>query len=265
MAARKETRSLTDLVADVAYRKSRAARARFAGSPPGLEAPRDVYLAACASIGAHLEGPYGFKYAKSGPHAQRRTRDFTFQISFQSSVHNVAGEHVVLWIHAYVRSARFKKWRQEQPHLNPTDYVAGGQLGNLQTDHSWLEWDLAKPSMRDETVGDAIKAIEDIAFPYFARFEDPPSLFQLLVHEELPAMSIDQVIPFLMSFSDHGTAQSAAASFLARRPDLIEEYRESYRRFAEHGLPSSRPSGFAEALAFASHAFQFGELRPKGL
>jgi hypothetical protein len=265
MAARKETRSLADLIADVAYRKSRAALARFAGTPPGLEAPRDVYLAACASIGAHLEGSYRFRYAKSGPHAQRRTGEFIFQISFQSSVHNVAGEHVVLWIHANIRSARFKKWRQEQAHLHPTDYIAGGQLGNIQTDHSWLEWDLAKPSARDQMVADAIQAIEDMAFPYFARFEDLPALFQLLVQEDLPAMPIDQVIEFLMCFADHPTAQSVAASFLGRRPDLIEEYRESYRRFDRVGLPSIRSSRFVEALAFASHAFQFGELRPTGL
>jgi hypothetical protein len=143
MATRKETRSIADLVADVAYRKRRAAQVRFAGTSPGQESPRDVYLAACASIGAYLDESFGFKYSKSGPHARRRSGDFTFQISFQSDRNNVAGERVGLWIHGNVWSSRLKKWRESQPLLHPFDYVAGGQFGNLQLNHCWLDWDLA--------------------------------------------------------------------------------------------------------------------------
>src|SRR6516164_8329490 len=115
MEARKETRSIADLISDVAYRKRRAAGARFAGTPPGQESPRDVYLAACASIGAYLEQSFGFTYSKSGPHTRRRSGDFTFQISFQSDRNNVAGERVGLWIHGNVQSTRLKKWRESQP------------------------------------------------------------------------------------------------------------------------------------------------------
>ncbi|MCI0737630.1 MAG: hypothetical protein L0Y72_01205 [Gemmataceae bacterium] len=181
---------------------------------------------------------------------------------FQSSHHNISGEHVALWIHAYVRSARIKKWRKGQPGLHATNYVAGGQLGNLQQDHSWLEWELAKPRKRNGTIRDALKAIEDLAFPYFARFEDLPTLFQLLVKQELPEMSIDCVIDFLMCFADRPAAQLALTNFLKQRRNLIEEYRQSYRRYARDGLQSKRPSGYAEQLAFAAHAFEFGELTP---
>jgi hypothetical protein len=199
MPARKETRSLADMIADVAHRKSRAAQARFAGTTPGAESPREVYLAACASIGTHLEDTFGFKYAKSGPRARRRSGDFTFEVSFQSSHNNVAGQHIVLWIHGNVWSARIQKWREQQRHLLSFDYVAGGQLGNLKADNSWLEWELAKPRKRDETIRDSIKAIEELAIPYFAKFEDLPSLVKTLVKEELPSMSIDRAIEFLMS------------------------------------------------------------------
>jgi hypothetical protein len=51
---RKEFRSLPDLISDVAYRKRRAAQARFAGTLPGQDSPRDVYFAGCASIGSLL-------------------------------------------------------------------------------------------------------------------------------------------------------------------------------------------------------------------
>ena len=261
MATRKVIRSITDLLSDIAYRKRRAAQVRFAGTPPGRESPRDVYLAACASIGAHLEEDFGFKYAKSGPHARRRSGDFVFQISFQSSAHNVAEEHVALWIHGNVWSPRLKKWRQSQPLLHAWDYVAGGQLGNLQADHCWLEWDLADPQKRDGVIRDAIEAIEELALPYFATFESLPSLFELLQKGDFPAMDIDRVVEFLMCFSDKSTARSAAANSLTRRPDLVRAYQDEYQRYAERGLGSEHlSSGHAKELAFASHAFHFGDL-----
>jgi hypothetical protein len=260
MAARKETRSIADFVTDVAYRKRRAAEARFAGTPPGQETPRDVYLAACASIGSHLEVSFGFKYSKSGPHARRKSGDFTFQISFQSDRNNISGERVGLWIHGNVWSPRIKKWRELQPLLHPFDYVAGGQIGNLQPNHCWNDWDLANAGMRDEVIRDAIRAIEEIAFPYFAKFEDLPSLFELLVNDDFPAMTIDRVVEFLMCFADQPRARLAAAHFLKRRPDLVRAYQRDYGRYAERGLESEHASGYAKQLAFASHAFKFGDL-----
>jgi|GEM_PF-1941837 len=260
MAARKETRSIADFMADVAYRKDRAALARFAGTQTGLETPRDVYLAACTSIGAHLEESFGFKFAKSGPHSRKRSGDFTFQISFQSSHHNIAGEHVNLCVHGAVLSARIKKWREEQPFLRSSDYVAGGQIGNLQADHCWLDWELSDSHKRDETIRDAIEVIEELAFPYFAKFEELPSLFQFLVEGDLPGMPIDRVVEFLICFADQPTARQAATNFLKRRPDLLQTYRVEYERYAKLGLDSIHPTGYAEQLAFEAHAFKFGDV-----
>jgi hypothetical protein len=264
MAIRKETRSIADFIADVAYRKHRAALARFAGNQTGSEAPRDVYRAACESIAAHLEQSFGFKYAKSGPHSRTQSGDFTFQISFQSSHHNIGGEHVVLWIHGNVRSARINKWRKQQASPQSFDYVAGGQIGNLQADQRWLEWELADPHNRNETIRDAITAIEELAFPYFAKFEDLPTLFHLLLEQDIPVMTIDRVIEFLMCFADQPTARRAAANFLKRRPDLVEAYQGEFEQFARTGLQSVFSSGYAKQLAFASHAFEFGDLAESG-
>lgn len=260
MPVRKETRSISDALADVAYRKQRAALARFSGTPSGQVSSREVYLAACASIGSHLEDSYGFKYAKSGPHARRRSGEFTFQISFQSSHNNVSGEHVALWIHGNVWSPRIKKWRASQGLGDSFDYVAGGQIGNLQTNHCWLDWDLADPIRRDEVIRDAIHVIEELAFPYFARFENLTSLFSFLVREDLPAMTIERAIEFLMCFADQSTARTAAANFLRRRPDLIRAYRRDFERYTERAISQFAPSGYAQQLAFASVAFGLGDL-----
>jgi hypothetical protein len=144
--------------------------------------------------------------------------------------------------------------------LHAIDYVAGGQIGNLQTNHCWIDWELADPAKRDEVISDASRAIEELAFPYFAKFEDLPSLFKLVVNEDLPAMTIDRVVEFLMCFADQATARLAAASFLKRRPDLVPGYRRDFKRYAQCELNTQRLSGYTETLAFASHAFQFGDL-----
>jgi hypothetical protein len=225
-----------------------------------METPRDIYLTACASIGEHLEESFGFKYVKSRPCARKRSGDFTFQVLFQSSHRNIAGKHVNLSLHGHVMSTKIETWRGAQPFLESSDYVAGGQIGNLQTDHHWLDWELANRRKRDKTIRSAIKAIEELALPYFAKFENLPSLFQLLVKEDLPGMTIEHVVEFLMCFTDPPTARLAAANFFHRRPDLIQAYRQSYAHYAEIDLGSEHPSGYAEKLAFASHAFRFGDL-----
>lgn len=250
MATRKETLSIADLVADVANRKRRAAQARFAGTTSGQESPRDVYQAACASIGAHLAESFGFKYSKSGPHARRKSRDFIFQISFQSDRNNVAGERVGLWIHGNV--------------LRGKDYIAGGQIGNLQKNHCWLDWDLADATKRDEVIRDAIRAIEELALSYFAKFEDLPSLSKLLVNEDFPATDIERVVEFLMRYADLSTARLATANFLKRHADLVDAYRRDFKRYAVAGLEARRRSGWAEQLAFVCHSFKFGDLTAEG-
>jgi hypothetical protein len=262
----KETRSLAELVADVANRKSRAAATRAAGSPPSQELPRGVYQAACATIGAHLEKSHGFKYAKSGPRARKRSGDFTFEISFQSDRNNIAGERVGLWIHAHVLSPKLTNWRTTQGFLQPSEAVAGGQIGNLQPDHCWLDWELADPAQRGETVRNAIKLIEQLAIPYFARFKDLPSLIHLLVSEDFPGIEVFCVIEFLLCFADKNTARLAAANFLKRQPRLIPGY---YKEMAcdlkpepDWKLPLGM--GWTYDLAFASQAFGFGDLAAKG-
>lgn len=226
---------------------------------PAQESPRDVFLAGCTAIGEYLH-EFGYKYSKSGPHARRKSGDFVFQIRFQSSHHNIAGAGVALWIHGTVLSPRLKKWRESQPLLHRSDFVAGGQIGNLQTNHCWLAWNLADGTKRAEVVSDAIHKIEELAIPYFHRFEDLPALCKLLVDGDLRMMTIDRVVEFFMCFADQSTARKAAANFLQRRPDLDVAYRHAFEQYAEKGLDSKYPSGYAEQLAFASHVFKFGAL-----
>jgi hypothetical protein len=89
----------------------------------------------------------------------------------------------------------------------------------------------------------AIKSI-----PYFAKFEEPPSLFSCLSTRLYQQWRLSSVVEFHVCFANQPTARRAAASFL------------DFKRFAERGLDSGVPiGGFAMELALMSHA-EFGDL-----
>jgi hypothetical protein len=52
------------------------------------QAPRTIFMESCAAIAAAFE-PLGYRFKKSGPRmvAQSRDRQFSYEISFSSSVH----------------------------------------------------------------------------------------------------------------------------------------------------------------------------------
>jgi hypothetical protein len=223
------------------------------------ESPREIFANSCSEIAGHF-ADRGYRFARSGPHASRRTGDFTFRIGFQSSHHNAEGSVVKLWIHATVLSNRLEQWRKSYPELRPINLVAGGQIGNLEDNAHWYDWNLADPFQRQSVIDEAIGKIESIALPYFARFERLDSLSIELQETDIPSMSIERVIEFLMCFADHGAARNAASKFLSRNPNLVTNYERDLDGYIEHGLKHKRPSGYAGHLAFASVLFGFGNL-----
>lgn len=216
------------------------------------ESPRELFLESCGRIADSL-APLGFKYAKSGPHTQRKHGEFSYRVSFQSSRYNTAGEYVALWIHANVFSKRLAAWRAAQAWtLHSGDYVAGGQIGNLVVPNRWRDWNLAEGI---GTTTEAISAVQEVALPYFKRFEDVPGLCGLLQREEIPGLYIGPAIEFLLCFADRDEAHAALSNFFKRRPELLPEYHIHLREFRENGMPMPRRTGFAYELAFATVAY----------
>ena len=156
-------------------------------------------------------------------------------------------------------SPRLKGWRRSHPSIREWDVVAGGQIGNLQPEARWLEWELADASGRDEVMSEAIETIHELALPYFARFEKVDELIPYLIDHDLPSMDLSGVIDFLLCFADEDLARQAAVRFLERRLDLVGDYHSARVRLAEQG-PGRKPSGYAETLAYASLFLGLGEL-----
>ena len=123
---RKDFRSFEEVLRSVAEQKAATAKARFVGTDPTVEKPRDVYVAACAAIAQSLVAD-GFHYAKSKQALDRAIGGLIHRVSFQSSRNNIAGQSVVMWMHANVRCKELATWRSRQSSpLRNDDWIAGG-------------------------------------------------------------------------------------------------------------------------------------------
>jgi hypothetical protein len=167
---RKLFHKIEEVFADTAARKAEAARARTIGSSDTTVSSRDVYINACRQIAEPFVGD-GYKFAKSGPHFTKKDDQFSFRVAFQSSHNNIPGKHVVLWMHANVRSPKLGNWRRQQskPYRND-DWVPGGMVHLLNRRHAMIEWELAHDSTREGTIEDAINFVRTEVIPYFHKF-----------------------------------------------------------------------------------------------
>lgn len=255
MPIRRVVHSIEELLRRTAAEKRDAAVARARGRDSTAEPSSDVYEASCAEIASHFSS-LGFRYAKSGPHFSKRSGDFTFKVSFQSSYHNIPGRHVALRVAANVASRSLKAWRAQHPHpFRNGDFVAGGLLGNLLDDHPYIEWDLGGRRKRTRVVADIVEGIQTIALPYFERFSDPVALASWLRSHELPAIWVGDSVEFVGFYSDLDSASEVAGGFLRRRPELVPEFNAARRQFSERGFPAHLPTKHAEQLAWVVVAY----------
>jgi hypothetical protein len=249
--------------ADTENQKKPPDKMRAASPTQSGELSRDVYLAGCQAI-ANAMREYGYVYTKSGPKLRRKSQDFIFQVDFQSSHHNVSGKLIALWIHGNVFSAALKQWRAVNPCLLKTsDYVAGGQIGNLLALQSWMEWNLALPAERFNQIEAAVASIRDIILPYFAMFDDLPLLRQRLVLEEIPSFSPACALDFLRCFGSKNEAIQAASQMLHRLPGAQDQYASILATYRNQGLPSYTPTAHGEVLALATILYDFPDLSQK--
>jgi hypothetical protein len=216
-----------------------------------MEKPRDIFLDACAQIAARLE-VHGFKYDKTRRRGQRPHDDFIFVIQFSSSYLNQAGSHVQLWFSPWAVSKHLVAWRASQPH--PL-FIGEGVVLGLPTPREWGNCNLADPASRPATIATAIALIERFALPYFALFEDVPSLCRRLVAENLPVTSPVGALELLLCFADRHSAEAYLHRFFRASPDILKPYFIELEQFRRSGLPPGRQNGYAAEFAYATLAY----------
>ena len=256
---RKDFQSFDEVLRSVAEHKAAAAKARFAGTDPTAEKPRDVYLGACEAIAQSL-APDGFHYVKSKQALDRTVGAFVHRVSFQSSHNNIAGQSVVMWMHGNVRCKEFAAWRSQQSNpLRTDDWVAGGMVHLLTPERAMIEWQLADPTSRSATIANAQEFVRTVVLGYFALFEDPQRTVAELLRGPISAFSIGDQIEFLLCFAGPREASQILQRFVDQHGDLHSHMRRAIEQVERKGLPEYRPSAYADVVAWLGKAY---ELQP---
>jgi hypothetical protein len=85
------------------------------------------------------------------------------------------GKNIAFVVCANVLSYKFKKWQTQSPidifKKMPSEYIAGGNIGNLQKTTHYLKWNLANFQIRDAVIEDIILNINTLAIPFFDSFK----------------------------------------------------------------------------------------------
>jgi hypothetical protein len=248
-AVEKRIQDLSDAITQTAADKRRAAEARGSGSGTAPGSARVVYLDACQQIATSFEQE-GFRYAKSRQAMTRSLQDWKQCISFQSSVHNVAGARVAIWVHANIGSTRLKKWRDSNSALVPADHVGGGQLGNLLNPPRWFDYDVADSQRRTEVVDEVIADLKRIALPYFERFMDLDKLVADMLREDIPQVAVASAVEFLLCYRNKSVAAEYVLGWLSRHPELRTEITALVEVYRQNGLPQfPRGCGYGTEVA----------------
>lgn len=128
--------------------------------------PREIFLNGCNKIAANFAD---FKPTQKGQKLSKKSadKDVSFEIYFQSSMHNhEGGVEILPHVAIYCKSLK-KLMQDELPYA--TDLVFAKQLGYLTPHKQFRGWQLAgaEPSVREISA-----AIKDYALPIFELFED---------------------------------------------------------------------------------------------
>ena len=183
------------------------------------ELPKHVFLDTCQQVSSYLEA-MGFRFVKNGPHISRRAGDWTYKVSFHSSNLNVAGEYVELTVHASVYSKALRAWDEGSAWpADASDWVAGGQLGNLRTPHKWRTWNIAGPITRPAQIANIFANIKTTVLPFFERFSAPRRLAQEVAISQVSGFERpEHAIRFVYWQLGRESAENCIAYWVKRLP-----------------------------------------------
>ncbi|RAJ33011.1 DUF4304 domain-containing protein [Pedobacter cryoconitis] len=143
---------------------------------------REVFLAACNQINEGLT-EFGFKASQKGATLKKisSNKEFTFEISFQSSALNSSG-HVNLLPHVLITAKRLKKWLKAQTNdVYSNDIIYSNQLGYISHFQDWKSWNVSGPA-QGKTVPEVINTIKNYVIPIFNHFEDINGVIRFLIN-----------------------------------------------------------------------------------
>jgi len=151
---------------------------------------------------------------------------------FLSSHYNSPG-WVVLRPFPHVTSTAMKRWRSERSR-DGDGLVAGAGISQHLPRN---EWNLAQ---RGEEA-DALDVIRAIVVPWFQLFEDHGRLVDELCRRDVPAMSPEATVEYLLCFEGREAAARMVDGYLKRHPEHAPVFWAWIHRFCREGGGSRDP------------------------
>ncbi len=129
---------------------------------------------------------------------------------FLSSHYNSPG-WVVLRLFPHVTSTAMKRWRSER-NRDGGGLVAGAGISQHLPRK---EWNVAQPGEE----ADALDVIRAVVVPWFQLFEDHGRLVDELCRRDVPAMSPEATVEYLLCFEGREAAARSVDGYLERHPE----------------------------------------------
>ena len=251
--AKKSLNGLGEVIADVAKIKRDFAAKAFQRADESIEPPRDVFRNACLTI-AESFAQRGFKFLKSDPLLARKRGDWTDRVCFLTNHYNVRGSYVELEVTAIVANTRVKKLRQsgQSPFAYSVTWgsIAGRQIGDPSNPNVWITWNLADPADREAIIADVVAHIDQVALPFFERFESYAALASGFFETEIEGIDACEVIDLLICYEGPAAAARYVDRWCEWHPGLVPHIAAELAQMQRRGRPE-RPSGSVEIIAAA--------------
>ena len=214
--------------------------------------PREIFLNGCNEIAANFAN---FKPAQKGQKLSKKSadKDVSFEIYFQSSMHNHEGSVEILpHIAIYCKSLK-KLMQEELPYA--TDLVFAKQLGYLTPHKQFRDWQLAGAGF-EPSVCEISAAIKDYALPIFELFEDKQKAAEFMMRHGTkfnPNLKDTDLYPIFFMFYFGGRDATEAffnvflndCSFRGRFYKLYDKFATSAQGFDAKSFESDAAVKFA--------------------
>ena len=214
--------------------------------------PREIFLNGCNEIAANFAD---FKPTQKGQKISKKSadKDVSFEIYFQSSMHNHEGSVEIL-PHVAIYCKSLKKLMQEElPYA--TDLVFAKQLGYLTPHKQFRDWQLAGAGF-EPSVCEISAAIKDYALPIFELFEDKQKAAEFMIRRGTkfnPNLKDTDLYPIFFMFYFGGRDAAEAffnvfindCSFRGRFYKLYDKFATSAQGFDAKSFESDAAVKFA--------------------
>lgn len=186
---------------------------------------REAYDSVCARIAQRYEAD-GWKYAKSSHWMTKKTKNFTYKVSFYTSYYNVSGESVAFYGGFGISMNKPKRG------------IWGLGTENSGIPHGRREWNVATEEMWEDAIKEFTHWLETECFPVMNECENNLEEFVGKVAKQgfYPPGGYHISIPFMVKYGTEAQIQEAVRRYYVNLSEgTQEQFKKNYESMIHGG------------------------------